>query len=156
MNAAALARHAVIVATQSIAEEDIATLKRLSGFYSCKKFFPFVALVTRTTKIPCAGRRRQRRWEGEEEGSSRRLSRCAVFRPCTVTISRPLASVRARVYASELVCALAFSRSKSTNKLGERNPRSRSPARGPEWGADRYTLDGGFCTSARMWALFPS
>ena len=37
-----------------------------------------------------------------------------MFRPCTVTISRPLASARARVYAAELVCALAFSRSQST------------------------------------------
>jgi hypothetical protein len=38
--------------------------------------------------------------------------------------------------------------------LGVRNPRSRSPARGPAWGSDKYTLDGGVCASARAHADF--
>ena len=35
-----------------------------------------------------------------------------------------------------------------------RNQRSRSPARGPAWGTDKCTLDGGVCASARAHADF--
>ena len=60
------------------------------------------------TKIPVnkniyrlhgAARERRRGRHGAAEGSWRGVSTCAVARPSTVTISRPLVSARARIHA---------------------------------------------------------
>ncbi len=74
-----------------------------------------------------------------------------MFQPCTVTISRPLASARARVYAAELAkfVHLRFLEARAQTSLGL-VIRSRSPTCGLPLGADRYTLDRGLCTSTHM------